>query len=104
MLNFNRRLLAWVWVLALVTGCSGSDDTSETPTADAVDGPNEVQEDLTELETEAVVRRVAFDSEEELRGVLDDDYLPSSYLPSWDMLTDIPADLADGDDNTEYTA
>ncbi len=53
---------------------------------------------------EAWARGVAFDSELELAAALDAHYLAASYVPSWNTLTDVPADLADGDDDTQYTA
>jgi hypothetical protein len=51
-------------------------------------------------------RSVAYDSESELTGALDDNYLPAGYAPAWGTLTGVPAGFADGVDNTgaPYTA
>jgi len=52
---------------------------------------------------DASITAVCYDQPSELTAVLDSVYMPISYLPNWMDLQDIPADLADGDQNTEYT-
>jgi hypothetical protein len=52
------------------------------------------------------VEALCFNTELELRTLLNDDYLPASFVPvvAFDDLTGVPVDLADGDDDTTYTA
>ena len=52
----------------------------------------------------SAVRAQCFDTEAELTAALNDNYLPASYTPTWASLTGVPADLADGDQDTRYTA
>ena len=52
----------------------------------------------------ATVQGVCYDTEAELTTVLNDNYLAASYRPPWGQLTGVPADIADGDQNTTYTA
>lgn len=47
---------------------------------------------------------VCVDSEAEIRALVDDDYLPATYVPDWSALTGVPTDLADGDADTTYAA
>lgn len=42
--------------------------------------------------------------EEDLTDLLDDGYLDIEYQPAWSDLTGVPTGLADGDDDTTYTA
>ncbi len=50
-------------------------------------------------------RAAAYDTEGELTELLDDNYLPSSYVPEWAELLGVPEGFADGvDDNTTYDA
>jgi hypothetical protein len=58
----------------------------------------------SDTEIEGLARGVCFDTELELRGALDDDYRAASWVPSWNDLTDVPADIADGDGGQTYTA
>lgn len=53
----------------------------------------------------ADVTAVCFDSEADLTAILDDNYLAANFVPNIDFadLTGVPADLADGDDDTIYT-
>ncbi len=48
----------------------------------------------------AAARAACFDIESELTDALDDEYLPIDYLPDFGDLQNVPADLADGDDDT----
>lgn len=60
----------------------------------------------TPLLQDADVQGLCFDTEAELTALLDDDYLPADFIPppvAFAALTGIPADLADGDDNTIYS-
>jgi len=49
---------------------------------------------------EQLARDVAYDAESELLAVLADDYKPLSYQPDWTEIQNLPAWLADGDDDT----
>jgi len=45
---------------------------------------------------------VCYDNLAELQADLDAVYLTAGYVPSWIDLSDVPSDLADGDDDTTY--
>jgi YD repeat-containing protein len=47
---------------------------------------------------------VCFDQESELTTLLDNNYLDINWRPDWTDLRDVPADIADGDADTTYTA
>lgn len=51
-------------------------------------------------DVEDTAKGVCFDTEAELTAELDDQYLPIDFLPDFGDLQNVPADLADGDDNT----
>lgn len=53
---------------------------------------------------EGIASGVCFSDEASLRAVLDHNYLPAAWLPSWNDVQNRPAGLDDGDDNTTYTA
>lgn len=59
---------------------------------------------LDTASVEATARTVCFDTESELTDLLDDNYRGAGYVPDWAELGNLPADLADGDANTTYTA
>lgn len=56
------------------------------------------------LDADAVAA-LCFDTEDELTAALDDNYLAADFVPSVDFadLVGVPADLADGDDDTLFT-
>ena len=56
-----------------------------------------ISADSAYIRTQAAA--VCFDDEAELHAVLDDDYLPADYAPSWVDLTNVPAGFADGVDD-----
>lgn len=53
---------------------------------------------------EGVASGVCYSDEASLRAVLDDNYLPAGWVPSWSDIQNRPAGLDDGDDDTTYTA
>lgn len=55
---------------------------------------------IGEADIADAARAVCFDEEAELTALLDDDYLPIDYLPDFGDLQNVPADIADGDDDT----
>ncbi|MBT3222052.1 MAG: hypothetical protein HN348_23510, partial [Proteobacteria bacterium] len=90
------------------------DDLTDIP-ADLADGDNDTTYtagtglDLTgtefvldETHAEFVAQNVCFDLEDELTDVLDDNYLSAGYTPDWDDISNLPAGLDDGDDDTTY--
>ena len=60
--------------------------------------------DLSQSTVEGWATGVCLDSESELTSLLDDNYLPASYVPDFGDLSGVPSGLADGDDDTTYGA
>jgi hypothetical protein len=52
----------------------------------------------------ALAHGVCFDTEAELTALLDDDYLDGGSVSDFSTVTGVPAEWADGDDDTTYTA
>ncbi len=52
----------------------------------------------------STARGATYDTEAELRALLDDNYLPITHTSGWSEVTNVPADWADGDANTTYSA
>lgn len=53
---------------------------------------------------ESLAAGVCYDDVSELQAVLDAIYLSSAYAPDWSQITSIPTDIADGDQDSQYTA
>ena len=94
---------AWTDLTGVPAGLADGDNDTTYAAGDGLvlDGGTFVVDRST---VEGWATGVCFDAEAELHAVLADDYLPAGWSPDWSDLTGVPGDLADGDDDTTYTA
>lgn len=82
---------------------------SYTPTWSSLSGvpggfADGIDNQVSQSQVETWARGVAYNTEAELTADLDDNYLPATYTPAFGDLTGVPSGLADGDNDTTYSA
>lgn len=94
---------AWADIMFRPAGLDdGDNDTTYTNGAGITLTGTTFAADPTYVDARAAA--VCYDTESELTALLNDNYLPSTYAPAWGALTGVPAGIADGDNDTTYTA
>lgn len=94
---------AWADVLFRPAGLDdGDDDTTYTNGAGLTLTGTTFAADPAYVDARAAA--VCYNTESELTALLNDNYLAATYAPAWGTLTGVPAGIADGDNDTTYTA
>jgi len=88
----------WSHVTGVPAGLADGDDDTVYTAGTGIDlNGSEIAVDPETIEVWA--RNACFDTETELTALLDDNYLPAGYVPSWSALIGVPGGFADGVDN-----